>query len=62
MKTVVAYQGLRSWNQLPPQKSECGSQRFESKVPEDPASLAPTGGYVVAGMTFYEHEFGVPSQ
>jgi hypothetical protein len=28
---------------------------------EDPASHAPTGGYVVACMSFYEQGFGVPS-
>jgi hypothetical protein len=30
-------------------------------VPEDPASRAPAGGYVVACTTFYEWGFGVPS-
>jgi hypothetical protein len=29
-------------------------------VSEDPASLAPTGGYMVAYMAFYERGFGVP--
>jgi hypothetical protein len=30
-------------------------------VPVDPASLALTGGYIVACTTFYEWGFGVPS-
>jgi hypothetical protein len=30
-------------------------------VLEDPASPAPVGGYIVAYVTFYEREFGVPS-
>jgi hypothetical protein len=30
-------------------------------VSEDPASLAPAGGYVVACMALYERGFGVPS-
>jgi hypothetical protein len=30
-------------------------------VLEDPASLAPTGGYVVACMVIYERGFCVPS-
>jgi hypothetical protein len=29
-------------------------------VSEDPASPAPTGGYMVAYMAFYERGFGVP--
>jgi hypothetical protein len=32
-----------------------------SRVPEGPASLAPTGGYVMACATFYERGFSVPS-
>jgi hypothetical protein len=31
------------------------------RVPKDPTSPAPVGGYVVACMTFYEWGFGVPS-
>jgi hypothetical protein len=30
-------------------------------VPEDPASPALTGGYVVACVAFHEQGFGVPS-
>jgi hypothetical protein len=30
-------------------------------VPEDPASLMPVGGYMVACMALYEHGFSVPS-
>jgi hypothetical protein len=29
-------------------------------VPEDPASPALAGGYIVACTVFYEQEFGVP--
>jgi hypothetical protein len=36
MKKVRSYQGLRSWNQLLPQRSECGSQRLEFKVSFEP--------------------------
>jgi hypothetical protein len=31
------------------------------RVPEDPASPAPVGGYIVACVVFYERGFGVPS-
>jgi hypothetical protein len=31
------------------------------RVPENPASPAPAGGYVVSCATFYERGFGVPS-
>jgi hypothetical protein len=31
------------------------------RVPEDPTSHVPTGGYVVACTAFYERGFGVPS-
>jgi hypothetical protein len=31
------------------------------RVPDDPASPAPTGGYVVVCMAFYKGGFGVPS-
>jgi hypothetical protein len=31
------------------------------RVPEDPASRAPAGGYVMARAAFYERGFGVPS-
>jgi hypothetical protein len=30
-------------------------------VPEDPASPAPMGGYIVSCVAFYEQGFGVPS-
>jgi hypothetical protein len=30
------------------------------RVPEDPASPAPTGGYVMACVAFYERGFGAP--
>jgi hypothetical protein len=30
-------------------------------VPEDPASPAPVGGYVMVYVAFYERGFGVPS-
>jgi hypothetical protein len=30
-------------------------------MPEDPASLAPVGGYVMACAMFYKIGFGVPS-
>jgi hypothetical protein len=32
-----------------------------SHVPEDPASPASVGGYVMVCVTFYERGFGVPS-
>jgi hypothetical protein len=31
------------------------------RVPTDPASLPPVGGYIVACVAFYERGFGVPS-
>jgi hypothetical protein len=31
------------------------------RVPEDPVSPAPMGGYILACTMFYEQEFGVPS-
>jgi hypothetical protein len=31
------------------------------RVPEDPSSPTPAGGYVVACMTFYKRGFGEPS-
>jgi hypothetical protein len=31
------------------------------RVPKDPASPAPVGGYVVACTAFYDQGFGVPS-
>jgi hypothetical protein len=31
------------------------------RVPEDPASPAPAGGYIVACTVFYERGFGVSS-
>jgi hypothetical protein len=31
------------------------------RVPKDPASLVPTGVYIVACMAFYKREFCVPS-
>jgi hypothetical protein len=31
------------------------------RVPEDPTSPAPAGGYVMPCMTFYKRGFGVPS-
>jgi hypothetical protein len=31
------------------------------RVPEDPASPAPVGGYIMACVAFYERGFGVPS-
>jgi hypothetical protein len=30
-------------------------------MPEDPASPAPTGRYIMAYVVFYERRFGVPS-
>jgi hypothetical protein len=30
------------------------------RVPEDPASPAPAGGYIVVSAAFYERGFGVP--
>jgi hypothetical protein len=30
------------------------------RVPEDPTFPAPTEGYVVSFMAFYEHEFDMP--
>jgi hypothetical protein len=31
------------------------------RVPEDPASLVPVGGYVVAYVAFYERGINMPS-
>jgi hypothetical protein len=31
------------------------------RMPEDPASLVPVRGYIVACAVFYERRFGVPS-
>jgi hypothetical protein len=37
------------------------AERTTCRVPEDPASLVLTGGYVMACSMFYERRFGVPS-
>jgi hypothetical protein len=52
---------LEHWQNLVSQKYMTTAELITCRVPEDPASPVPVGGYIVACMTFYERGIGVPS-